>query len=230
MRIGIAYDMHGKPVSKENLKDVDIVLVNGDFSRADLAREYWKQYTLTNKEVPAKKKKEAEKEISESARKFLESFEKKPLYFIHGNVEKPRHLNFKLRRNVHDLNQKIVKIDDLTIAGVRYVREKWWIDKFSLGTYKSDEKEVKDFLSKLEKVDILLAHNPPYGYLDVNDNPSTPQLRGKHHGSKLVLDYIKRKQPKYVLCGHIHEGKGRVKIGKTTIINGGLQNFEVLDL
>jgi Icc-related predicted phosphoesterase len=61
---------------------------------------------------------------------------------------------------------------------------------------------------------ILVSHAPPFGYLD-----KVPKVG--HVGSKIILKIIKKYQPRYVLCGHIHEGKGKTKIGKSTVINAG---------
>jgi len=64
------------------------------------------------------------------------------------------------------------------------------------------------------KNSILITHNPPYGYLDKIQS-------GKHVGSKIILNAIKKYQPKLVLCGHIHEAKGKAKIRKTEVYNLG---------
>jgi len=73
-----------------------------------------------------------------------------------------------------------------------------------------------------DKIDVLLCHQPPYGVLDkVTAKYAPEQWKGKRAGSKIILDYIKKKQPRYVFCGHIHEGKGKKKLGKTNIINAG---------
>lgn len=61
---------------------------------------------------------------------------------------------------------------------------------------------------------ILICHNPPYGFVDKLHN-------GKHVGSKMILNAIKKYQPKLVFCGHIHEAKGEAKIGKTKVYNLG---------
>ena len=72
---------------------------------------------------------------------------------------------------------------------------------------------------------------PPYGYLDETNHPSAPkEWKGKHAGSKVIFDYVKKYQPKYVLCGHIHESEGKAKIGKTQIYNLGIAGYEVLNL
>lgn len=231
MKIAFLSDLHGASIKDFNLDNADVILLNGDFSKADLIRRYWYEYKLKGKnwkkEISKEKVKEAEDEIIGSSKKILNSFGKKPVYFVYGNVEKEDyHLEFNLKKNVHNINQRIIKLNGIKIAGAQFIREKWWIDKYAPERYDSNENKVKRFLEKLGKVDILLCHNPPYGYLDINNNPKTPQMMGKHHGSKLILEYIQRKQPKYCLCGHIHEAKGKTKIGKTIVINGGLEGFE----
>ena len=61
---------------------------------------------------------------------------------------------------------------------------------------------------------ILLTHNPPYGKVDTAWN-------NKHVGSKIILNAIKKHKPNLVLCGHIHEAKGKAKIGKSEVYNLG---------
>lgn len=70
---------------------------------------------------------------------------------------------------------------------------------------------------------ILITHNPPYGYVD-------KAYTGKHVGSKILLNAIKKYKPKYVFCGHIHEARGKAKIGKTQIYNLGWHgDYAILD-
>ena len=41
---------------------------------------------------------------------------------------------------------------------------------------------------------------------------------------------IKKHQPKYVFCGHIHEAEGKAKIGKTEIYNLGVAGHKIINL
>ncbi len=61
---------------------------------------------------------------------------------------------------------------------------------------------------------ILISHNPPYNVVDKN-------YAGKHVGSKIIRNAVEKYKPKLVLCGHIHEAKGKAKIGKTQVYNLG---------
>lgn len=92
-----------------------------------------------------------------------------------------------------------------------------------MGSYKTREPKLNKLL-KENPNSILITHNPPYGVLD-------KAYDGKHVGSKILLKAIKKHQPKIVLCGHIHESKGKKKIGKTPVYNLGWHgDYAVIDI
>ena len=59
---------------------------------------------------------------------------------------------------------------------------------------------------------IWLSHSPPWGVCDG---------RGKNdkNGSLALWEAIVKYQPRLVICGHIHRGVGRGKIGRTQVYN-----------
>lgn len=63
--------------------------------------------------------------------------------------------------------------------------------------------------------DILISHGPPYGILDAN-------AKGEHCGCPSLLSKVQEVKPKLLICGHIHEGYGRQKNGKSLFINASL--------
>jgi Icc-related predicted phosphoesterase len=75
---------------------------------------------------------------------------------------------------------------------------------------------------------VFNLHAPPYGST-LDDVPEltedlTPKLGGRSlvpAGSQAVRDVIKEYQPLLGLHGHIHEGKGAIRVGKTLCINPG---------
>lgn len=89
---------------------------------------------------------------------------------------------------------------------------------------KNKPREIKlNRLLKENPNSILIAHNPPYGYVD-------KAYTGKHVGSEILLNAIKRHKPPYVLCGHIHEARGKAKIGNTIVYNlGSRGDYAVID-
>ena len=109
MKIGFLSDFHGKLINNLKLLDIDIVLINGDFCKSNLARNNWINYTLKGKEIPKDKQKKAVDDAIKSAKKFLNSFDK-PTYFIYGNVEKPERLNLPDSSPIPEPNNCIVRI------------------------------------------------------------------------------------------------------------------------
>lgn len=104
-------------------------------------------------------------------------------------------------------------------------------DKKRIAKSRKETAKAKRILKNFGNLDILVCHQPPYGILDKTNHPLAPRdWRGKHAGSKVILDYIKKYNPKYVFCGHIHEGEGFVKIGKTEIYNLGVAGHKIIDL
>ncbi|MHB9093465.1 MAG: metallophosphoesterase family protein, partial [Eubacteriales bacterium] len=67
--------------------------------------------------------------------------------------------------------------------------------------------------------------------LDTSTDPPTPiTVAGQQvmfgAGSTAVRKAIEKYQPVLVLSGHIHEAKGAVKMGRTTVINPGSEYGE----
>lgn len=62
---------------------------------------------------------------------------------------------------------------------------------------------------------ILLSHQPPRG------TRCDRVLRIKHVGSRSIRRLVEEWQPDLVLCGHIHESRGRDTIGRSVVINPG---------
>lgn len=68
-----------------------------------------------------------------------------------------------------------------------------------------------------DKVDVLITHSPPKGILDYS-------ISGSHLGSKSLLERSSMIEPKVHVFGHIHEGAGQKRIGKTTFVNASVLN------
>ncbi len=142
--------------------------------------------------------------------------------------------NFCLVRN------GIRNINGVRIGFLDYFLDTCWVREFyrenkkMMRGAKKETEKAKNILKwfNKNKIDILLCHQPPYGVLDKVSGKSAPEhWKGKHAGSKVILEYVKKHKPKYVFCGHIHEGKGKKKLGKTNIINAGCcGDFVVVDV
>lgn len=85
---------------------------------------------------------------------------------------------------------------------------------------------------------IFNFHVPPYDStldlcpkLDSSTEPPTPVTSGGQlvfapAGSHAVKGAILKYQPLLVLCGHIHEARGVIKMGRTTVVNPGSEYGE----
>jgi uncharacterized protein len=61
---------------------------------------------------------------------------------------------------------------------------------------------------------VLVVHSPPKGHVD--------EAFGRHLGSTSILHAIEQKQPRLVLCGHIHQAQRREsRVGSVRVVNLG---------
>lgn len=140
--------------------------------------------------------------------------------------------------NVRVINNRLSNFSGVRIGGLEYFVDTNWVQEFKPSDYKKELKKAKKETDKAKQIlrrftplDILLCHQPSYGILDKVTARFAPKpWQGKHAGSKIILDYIKNKSPKYVFCGHIHEGKGMRKIGKTEIYNLGVGDYKIVEI
>lgn len=93
--------------------------------------------------------------------------------------------------------------------GVKFFGSPWTLPFF--GSFSADESRLKTIYDKIDSVDVLITHGPPYSILD--------EVRGKYTGSRYLLDLVNRVKPKVHAFGHIHNQYGIKKINDTTFIN-----------
>ena len=76
---------------------------------------------------------------------------------------------------------------------------------------------------------IFITHNVPYNTkLDVSKDKNSYVYK-KHLGSNIARKFCEKHQPLLCVGGHVHEGVGKDKIGKTIVINPGFgKNAQVL--
>jgi uncharacterized protein len=74
------------------------------------------------------------------------------------------------------------------------------------------EDEAAGMLAGCPSGGVLVVHSPPHGHVDGD----------RHLGSEAILRAIEDKQPRLVVCGHIHESAGEEsRVGSTRILNLG---------
>jgi len=68
---------------------------------------------------------------------------------------------------------------------------------------------------------ILNVHVPPFGCGNLDVVATREKGGSEHVGSSAVREFIEQTQPVAALVGHIHEGKGVARIGRTEVFNPG---------
>ncbi|MFH1474080.1 MAG: metallophosphoesterase [Candidatus Aenigmatarchaeota archaeon] len=89
--------------------------------------------------------------------------------------------------------------------------------------YRIYRKKLDKLFKRFEKEKVILvSHNMPYGKLDkIESVDFDKRLKREHYGSKLARRLIERYHPILFIGGHMHENQGKVKIGKTIVVNPG---------
>ena len=144
------------------------------------------------------------------------------VYVIPGNHESAQQItDLCARFGLNDFHGGNIQIDGFNVIGLGYSNPTPFDTP---GEY--SEEELEERLHRFDglKPMIAVCHVPPFGtMLDRITN-----LR--HAGSSAMREFIRREQPRYFFCGHIHEAGGtQDKLGATSAMNVGKKGY-LLDL
>lgn len=113
---------------------------------------------------------------------------------------------------------------DRSATGLKIWGTPWANLSLDWAFMKPPEELARVYAAIPDNVDILLSHQPPYGYGDqVYD---AARERFDHLGSRELLSAIDRIRPRLVICGHIHSGFGHYVRHGTEIYNVSVVNNE----
>jgi len=223
MKILLCADAHGElPIISKNEK-VDLMLVAGDFAKGDALR----RMIFENGS-----REEAKQEIIESSEFFIKQMKKFncPVVFGLGNAEefcKKEIVELMKKNGILYSENGIVEILGLKILCVNFFLEEWWARRYrserqsTVDRAIKDEKKLKKLFSRLGTVEIIVSHLPPYGILDKDQGLNE---LGASIGSKILREFIDKKKPKLVVCGHLHNPEEK-KFGKTLVVNPGKEKI-----
>jgi hypothetical protein len=136
------------------------------------------------------------------------------MYVLPGNHESATNIaNFCRQFGFHDFHGQNIELHGYHVAGLGYSN----LTPFKTPGDKTEEQltERLEAFAGLSPL-ILICHCPPQG------TPLDDSGGGQHFGSTAVAEFIKKKQPDYFFCGHIHESAGvEATLGKTRCWNVG---------
>lgn len=138
----------------------------------------------------------------------------KPAVLVAGNGESFEELRegakgWKSARVLHGTGCQIEGVDFWGVGGGIPVTP------FGAWSYDFDESQAEQMLANCPVGAVLVVHSPP---LDTVDHDGSGRVRG----SRSIREAIGSKQPKLVVCGHIHGDWGKqVDLGPTRILNAG---------
>ncbi len=138
----------------------------------------------------------------------------KPTLLVPGNGESTEEL---VAACVDWPSAQVLHGTGTTVAGVSFFGLGGGIPVTPFGAWSYDftEAEAAELLKDCPDGGILISHSPPKGFVDLSSS-------GRHLGSTAVNHTIQQKQPKLVVCGHIHASAGRqAQLGNTMIVNAG---------
>ena len=138
----------------------------------------------------------------------------KPSLLVPGNGESVDELRrasetWKQARVLHGTGCQIDGVDFWGVGGGIPV------PPFGDWSYDFDEDQAEILLQGCPGNGVLVVHSPPF---DTVDHDTSGQIRG----SRSIRQVVETKQPRLVVCGHIHSDWGKqVQLGQSTIVNAG---------
>lgn len=105
---------------------------------------------------------------------------------------------------------------EVEIAGVKFHGSPWqpWFLDWAFNLPRGEALQKKWALIAAD-VDVLITHGPPWGVLDLTYDE-------RHVGCEDLAVAVSRVQPKVHVFGHIHEGYGTLRAGRTLHANASI--------
>lgn len=141
-----------------------------------------------------------------------------PAYFVPGNHD----LDCPELRYAENVLNRVVRLPNgLNLLGLSLspCYNLPWLEEAWVHLTSKPEQEM-NYYAFAPKADVILSHCPPFGKLGsfVDSHGNKISI-----GSKGLRAYVKRHKPKAVICGHVHESAGFLRIKKTKVWNTACQ-------
>lgn len=135
-----------------------------------------------------------------------------------------------VQHNIYEYPVHYLQDSGCIIDGVNLWGTPWVPNLPSWAFHANKEKQELAFSLIPEGLDILVSHGPPHGIRDaipnrhITDDNECEWPQADHVGSVPLKEAILAKQPRRVVTGHIHEGRGNEFLGQSLV-----QNVSYLD-
>lgn len=198
MKIFAVSDMHGYLPDPATMPEGDLLLIGGDIC------------PVWNHDVTFQ-----QRWLVTEFNRWLSNVPYENIVGIGGNHD------FVAMRNPGFMREKLGMIylqdETLEIEGLK-IHGTPWVTGLTGWAFCASEDIVSDKMKEVDHdIDILLSHAPPFGVLD-----GMGWQRKIHVGSTAIasrLSFDKWPNLKAVVCGHIHEGFGRERLGEVDYYN-----------
>ena len=139
----------------------------------------------------------------------------RPLFVVAGNMDNPSFDRLFDRLGV-GINGRGLLLKDVGLFGVSGSPFTPMHTPYEISEEEIARRAERGFREvRAARVTVFVPHAPPHkSMLDAI-------FLGKHVGSTAVREFIQKRQPHIVVCGHIHEARGIDRIGRSEIVNCG---------
>lgn len=134
-----------------------------------------------------------------------------PILMIPGNCDLPTIIETIDESSAVNLHLMSFDYNDIKFIGLGGSNPTPFNTPFEM-TEEEIETYMRELLGEVSNGTVLLSHTPPKGFLD--------EVQGHNVGSEAVGNAVGIVD--VIACGHIHEQRGVVRSGKTTIVNPGM--------
>jgi len=136
-----------------------------------------------------------------------------PVYLTYGNVDRPEFWNQYKKDGMKVLDGQVIEIN-----GIKFGFVGGGLKTPYRTPYEITDEEFQKNVDALGPVDVLCSHIPPA----ISDITYDVVARRFERGSKALLNYIKKYQPKFSFFGHVHQPlMSRTRVGHTECVNVG---------
>lgn len=225
MKITAISDIHGSLIP---IDPTDLLIIAGDWSPLEIQFKIWYMREWINDYLlPWFKDIQADKIIFIAGNHdficdpvhIQTPLQDAPSITFNKDILKPSLKKHNLLHKVTYLESSFIKYKGYKVFGIPYVDGcKGWA--FSQGEYRGS-------YNVIPKCDILVTHQPP-----LFDGVGRTVVKGLEceFGSWALLEAMQKRKPKYLFCGHIHDGNHALQIynhpegEQTKVLNCSIKN------